>query len=1093
MTIAITTDTLTVNESDAIVSPLQADETTLAAFIAANPTIATYLSDQTSAGTDGDISTPQVAVQTDFVKLSIPAGTTLQVLTFASDSAGTDFPTSGAGIDSGLKTIDGDPIFLYGVEDQPSLLVGRTVDASGDISFALVLQEAVGGSYTGWVIQYEAQYHDEAGKIGALDFNDLTNKVFVSADSTTAFPFVTLQGVQSGNPDFYLIAPDSSGPAAAKILITTFNETGTNGTVNVSTQGIGVGSQSTSPNEVIQIDFVKAPTTGQGSGSQISYTAHEEVEGAGFTISQITPNAGGNERINIELTALDVTGDEQGADFFNGTTTTFASITRVIVRNASGTIVEDTGGSQDDLDITIAGLNGSVVTVNGLMVDYRVEIVTDGMERLRIRNTEADRTDIDIDDFFYTDTVANTDNKEIGSQVQFQDDGPVLTATVTNADTAQVDETTLGVAGKQVASLGAQFTPDYGADEAAAADDGPLTFTLDVKAQDVASGLTDSATETSIVLHKVSDALIEGRLAGTDTVALTFELASNGDVTFTQLRAVKHPTITDPNDSIGLAANDLITLTGVAKDSDLDPSAAQTLEIAGLFTILDDGPTIVGSGATVSLTTDESFLPTGSEGTDLTKTQVTADYSTLFTPTSGNDGAGGLTAFTLGIKDGVTESGFTDCDGNKILLSLDEGVISGRVGTTTFFTISVDTAGKVTLDQLQAMEHGAPLTGTNDVLSFTNELITLSASATDSEGDESPPLKLDISSTFTFKDDLPTIGVNDSATVSFTAGQSIVGTVGGVAGADTATVTLTTSADLAGFNKVQNGDTVSYYKTGTNEKWFEFTVDGDGTYDFDVLQTGTPTNETFAFGSVKPGAPVETATVKSQFDHAIGVFDGVIFKGAGPNNYTNLSTKNVDDINPDNLGFGIMGTNPNQASQINNDEGFLVQLEEGSDTFQFDIQGIGNNAKGVHVEYTAWNDTNDNGVVDGSETAVKTETVRKDVLSGNTLTNFKIDADSDFDAVNVRFYFDSTDLQNGALSGPALRQAIDNAGVRILNFGVKQDDTIPEYDFAFGMKRTDCDGDMTTEMLASIHVDPDLDPSVNPVNADLINAGVLVI
>ena len=53
-----------------------------------------------------------------------------------------------------------------------------------------------------------------------------------------------------------------------------------------------------------------------------------------------------------------------------------------------------------------------------------------------------------------------------------------------------------------------------------------------------------------------------------------------------------------------------------------------------------------------------------------------------------------------------------------------------------------------------------------------------------------------------------------------------------------------------------------------------------------------------------------------------------------------------------------------------------------------------------------------------------------------------------------------------------MRQAIDNAGVRILNFGVKQVDTIPEYDMKFGVTRTDKDGDSATTSVG-VHVDPD--------------------
>ena len=213
--------------------------------------------------------------------------------------------------------------------------------------------------------------------------------------------------------------------------------------------------------------------------------------------------------------------------------------------------------------------------------------------------------------------------------------------------------------------------------------------------------------------------------------------------------------------------------------------------------------------------------------------------------------------------------------------------------------------------------------------SLAADLITLSATVKDKEGDSSTG-SANIGDKLVFHDDGPTVGVRHAFEVDFTADAAaadhVIGNIGGVGGADTtASVKLTTYTDLAGFFEEKVGDNTVIYHKGTDatgDAFFKFTVDGDGNYDFTVLKSGSATNESFNFGSVKPGAPIETVTVKSQFGHAIGVFDGVIFNGAGANNYVNSPTKNVDDINTDKLGFGIVGNNPNQASQINNNEGF---------------------------------------------------------------------------------------------------------------------------------------------------------------------------
>ena len=574
---------------------------------------------------------------------------------------------------------------------------------------------------------------------------------------------------------------------------------------------------------------------------------------------------------------------------------------------------------------------------------------------------------------------------------------------------------------------------------------------------------------------------------------------SGSSVSLEQLRAVEHPDTTDPDDQVTLSEADLIRLVATAKDSEGDEASA-TLGIGQSLIFEDDGPSISVTDGTVKLETDESYLAIGSAGADLTQTKVTASYAVLFQAAYGSDGASGLTAFTLGIKDGVTDSGLTahiNGTDEKILLSKDtDGNIIGTTETsnTTVFKISVDGDGDVTLEQLAAIHHGSPGTATDDAVSLANDLITLSARASDKEGDISEAATANIGSTFVFHDDTSTIGADDAATVSFTAGQSVVGTTGGVAGADTAKVALTSYTDLAGFFEEKVGNTVTYYKgtNNTGERWFQFTVDDDGNYTFDVLKTGLAEGESVDFASIKGGKPVETLTASTTFDNAEITFDGRIYtpgvSGSFYDKFVNSTTKNVDDINPDNLGFGIMGANQNQASQINNNEAFIAKIGENADFFQFDIQGIGNNANGVHLDYALIKDNNNNGIFDAGDTLVQSVTnERYEVRSGAATTTVKIDPAQDFDLVYMRFHFEKDDLQNGAnLTKTQVTQAVDNAGIRVQNFAVKTIDTIPEYDLDFGMTRTDHDGDATTEMHASIHIDPDVLPSATSVNTDFI-------
>ena len=96
-----------------------------------------------------------------------------------------------------VRTIAGNSILLYAVAGFPHLLVGRTGGATGPVSFAIALQDTANGHYTGWVIDYEAQYHNGHDKIGALDFNTLASKIFLSADSIAPVLFSDFTDVPS--------------------------------------------------------------------------------------------------------------------------------------------------------------------------------------------------------------------------------------------------------------------------------------------------------------------------------------------------------------------------------------------------------------------------------------------------------------------------------------------------------------------------------------------------------------------------------------------------------------------------------------------------------------------------------------------------------------------------------------------------------------------------------------------------------------------------------------------------------------------------------------------------------------------------------
>ncbi|PYB53445.1 hypothetical protein DIZ62_00005, partial [Legionella pneumophila] len=295
----------------------------------------------------------------------------------------------------------------------------------------------------------------------------------------------------------------------------------------------------------------------------------------------------------------------------------------------------------------------------------------------------------------------------------------------------------------------------------------------------------------------------------TGDVVFNISVDGSGNVTLDQVRAVVHDNPLDPDESTGptqLSAANLVTLTAVATDKDGD-SASATANIGLSFNFEDDGPSIVVSGATQTLTVDESVLATND----------TQSFAGLFTPSFGADGAAAANALTysLGVSANGAASGVLDtASGNQVFLFLENGIVVGREGSDALdaatgdvvFNISVDGSGNVTLDQVRAVVHDNPLdpdesTGPTQ-LSAAN-LVTLTAVATDKDGD-SASATANIGLSFNFEDDGP-----------------VAGTISLVADEDNLPI---------GNNDTASGDAAQSNLTGTLP--VNFGADGAGSIDF---------------------------------------------------------------------------------------------------------------------------------------------------------------------------------------------------------------------------------------------------------------------
>jgi hypothetical protein len=495
----------------------------------------------------------------------------------------------------------------------------------------------------------------------------------------------------------------------------------------------------------------------------------------------------------------------------------------------NGTVVEGRTATTNLLVFTVSvAANGDVTLDQIRAVVHPVTTNPDDSKSLTADNLvtlTATKTDGD------GDSAQATLN--IGQNLVFKDDGPSINTTGTEP-ALTVDETLLGTDATQ--SFAANFSSAFGADGA-----GTLTYALGVVAG--ASGLTDTASGEAVNLS-LNAGVVEGRTATTNLLVFTVSVAANGSVTLDQIRAVVHPVTTDPDDAKSLSADNLVTLIATKTDKDGD-SAQATLNIGQNLVFKDDGASVNTTGTEPTLTVDETTLATN----------ATQSFAANFSSAFGADGAGTLT-YALGVVAGG--SGLTDtATGEAVNLSLNGTVVEGRTATTNLlvFTVSVAANGDVTLDQIRAVVH--PVTTNPDdtkTLSADN-LVTLTATKTDGDGDSAQAL-LNIGQNLVFKDDGPSINTTgteptltvDETTLATDATQNFAANFSSAFGADGAgTLTyalgvvagasgLTDTATNEAVNLSLNAGVVEGRTATTNQLVFTVSVAANGSVTLDQIR-----------------------------------------------------------------------------------------------------------------------------------------------------------------------------------------------------------------------------------------------------------------
>ncbi|TBW38896.1 hypothetical protein E0E54_03940 [Azotobacter chroococcum] len=683
-------------------------------------------------------------------------------------------------------TAGGDPITLVWINATTIFGYADRGGANERVAFALVLEKiepTVGdpGGARVTIVQYEAIEHPDNTSFD--EAVDLTGLVFVDAVQDIAFD--DFSTAAAGQNDWNLVTDPETG---IQLLFTGF-ERGTD-TVNTSDFGIGSNAQSIGDTDGIIVDFVKGQTTPtQTSADDLAnIDFNERVEGpsAGFTLVQV--GGGPTNRVDARVVAYD--SDELGelpppdgtptGDYtdgsIDGTPKTITSIKVWLVSddpNVAEVLVrtwlrdgEVTSG--DDSGVSFA-IDGDGVKITGLLDNYRVEFAVDGMlDRFSVQNVSGSggNKTFDLGDIRLGGQVG--DQAEVGSHINFEDDGPSQTVTAgTTTVSVELDETT-GASDRYAAGetadtylnddngylaqvttsvaggLAALFTVsgDYGSDLAGTLT--PLLSFVGVPPEGLATSL--SATHGgAITLFADSATQLSGKDTDGDTV-FTIAIVDVGGVL--QLQTTLIEALDNGNDTLFDEAVALLLPEGALElqyqvtrsDAEGDTVvASDTILLAddenSVFGFDDDGPTqtvsaVANAAAQLEVELDEttgaSDRYAAGETADTyvnddngylaqVTTTVAGGLVSLFSAAGdyGSDGAGTLTPLLsfVGVPPEGLATSLSATHGGAITLFADSATqLSGKDtdGDTVFTIAIVDVGGVLQLQTtlIEALDNG---------------------------------------------------------------------------------------------------------------------------------------------------------------------------------------------------------------------------------------------------------------------------------------------------------------------------------------------------------------------------------------------------
>ena len=441
------------------------------------------------------------------------------------------------------------------------------------------------------------------------------------------------------------------------------------------------------------------------------------------------------------------------------------------------------------------------------------------------------------------------------------------------------------------------------------------------------------------------------------------------------------------------------------------------------FTVEDDTPTIAVASSNQSKVY-ESGLSTGSHPdheSDHTKSAIgTFTISNEFDKINLNGLVNSSVGTTYTI---VSASQWSYIDGS-ITKTIN---IVGTSFLTTDGTVIISEYNNVT----QTFEYTYTLSHATTDVSGENESNSFKVTAYDGSDSNNATITINI------EDDSPSISSIESLVVANEAGETSGDIVGLNFGADgEKSFTISSAPTLEGITNTlsSDGKTLTATINGDNNTYniddkvfYTVKLNDNGTYTFKLV-TAQPTILTpLNFAQVISGGPQETVTLTAGTNSI--KFDGLTFN---PITYApiNSPSSSIDDINPNNIGFGIGNGN------VDDNEGFNVTLTHAVDGLQFTVVAAAGNIASTIVNWIAY-DTHGAAVDSGSYQLTGLE-----INITNTQT-ISIQSDFEFTVLQVRF--DHPD---------------DNDAVRIQDFSLI--DKIVPSDLALVFEATATDGDLDT-------------------------------